>query len=313
MGFFLVLKAELVRSFIIMRRYWFATLTGLLVGYGFLILLILAFLYNQDAVVAHAEAMAQKAASGVLGFVIGMFGFGIVGMFSQGLQGMARTGELEQVCMSPHGLITNFMARSFVSAVTSILSSAIILFLVARTIQGKLHADFGPTLTLLALTYLNLLGFGFMVGGLVLVFKQTGQIAILLRLALLGLAVVAGPGMSEWPWPARAAAHVLPITDASVCLKHTLIEGQQTPVKDDAGRKVVKEYVPVLDANGEPIVDEEGMPQTAPVYETKFQSVYKMQSFYFLIINSIVWTLLGITCFHYLEDWSRDKGTLGAY
>ena len=43
MGFFLVMKAELVRSLTIMRRYWFATVIGIIVGYGMLVGLILGF------------------------------------------------------------------------------------------------------------------------------------------------------------------------------------------------------------------------------------------------------------------------------
>ncbi len=34
---------------------------------------------------------------------------------------------------------------------------------------------------------------------------------------------------------------------------------------------------------------------------------------YFLIANAAFWTVVGITCFRAMEDWSRSKGTLGAY
>lgn len=269
MGFFLVMKAELVRTWIIMRRYWFATLTGLVVGWGMLMMLIVAFMQGGGEQVANM-VQGERGTTGALGLLIGMFAFGIVGLFTQGLQGMARTGELEQVCMSPHGLVTNFLARSFVAALTSILTSSILLTLVATTVKGKLHADFVPTAVLLFLTYANLIGFGFMVGGLVLVFKQIGQVAMILRLILMGLAVVASDKITEWPALARGLAHVLPITDAAICLKLVLVQGRGTGI---------------------------------------FVTPY----FFFLIVSCVVWTLIGITCFRFLEDWSRDKGTLGAY
>ncbi|MBI4559394.1 MAG: ABC transporter permease [Candidatus Hydrogenedentes bacterium] len=271
MGFLLVLKAELVRAFIIMRRYWFATLTSIIIGYGVLLMLILTFFYNRSEIQGWADkTIGENATNWALGFIVGMFAFGIVGLFSQGLQGMARSGELEQVYMSPHGLITNFLARSFVASVSSILSSALMLWLIALSVKGKLHADFGPTLVLLALTYLNLIGFGFMVGGLVLVFKQTGQIAILIRTALIFLAIFATKDVENWWLPARLLAHILPITDAAICLKMVLIEGIGT-------------------------------------------DVFAQDSFWFLIISSAIWTFLGISCFKIMENWSRDKGTLGAY
>ncbi|HEO71317.1 MAG TPA: hypothetical protein ENN80_08640, partial [Candidatus Hydrogenedentes bacterium] len=194
MSFFLVVKAELVRNFIIMRRYWFRTLTGMIIGYGFLVMLIVGFVNRSDAV---NEQMAEKLGEGnatnwALGFIIGMFAFGIVGMFSQGLQQMAQNGQLEQLCMSPHGLVTNFLARCCVGSISSILSSAVMLWLISVTFRDTLHAtgpNFVPTLVLLVLTFANLLGFGFMVGGLVLVFKQTGQVAIMIRMALFALAI----------------------------------------------------------------------------------------------------------------------------
>jgi hypothetical protein len=267
MGFLLVVKAEVVRSLIIMRRYWFATATGILMGYGILIGLVFAFMYNREMV---ADVMAQRATNVSLGLIIGMFAFGIVGMFTQGLQGMARTGELEQLCMSPHGLVTNFLARSLVTSVTTILSSAVMIWLVAATVKGKLHADPLPTVILLFLTYLNLIGFGFMAGGLVLVFKQTGQIAVLIRLSLIALAVGASDNMAQWPPVMQWVAHILPITDAALCLKLVVIQGAGT-------------------------------------------AVFSHPSFYFLLASCLIWTFLGIACFRFFEDWSRDKGTLGSY
>ncbi len=270
MGFFLVLKAEVIRSLIIMRRYWFATLTGLVISYGFLMLVILAFVSGQDALAQWSENIFDK----VVGFLIGIFAMGLVGMFTQGLQGMARTGELEQVCMSPHGLVTNFLARSFVAAVTSILTYTVLLSLLAASLQGTIYLDPLATIVVLALTYTNLIGFGFMVGGLVLVFKQTGQVAMIIRLVLL-LIAVGSEEIAQLPGWFRAIAHCVPITDAAISLKYVLVRGQQV--------------------NGE------------------FQSVFLHSSFYFLILNAVVWTLIGIACFRYLENWSRDKGTLGAY
>ena len=105
MGFFLVLKAEVKRTMIISRRYWFATLTALFVA----CIMFTFFFYGFFA--GLGPGMAGVAIDKALGLIIGIFAFSMVGMFSTGLAGMARSGELEQVYMSPHGLITNFMAR----------------------------------------------------------------------------------------------------------------------------------------------------------------------------------------------------------
>jgi len=293
MGFFLVMKAEMVRNFIIMRRYWFRSLTGLFIGYAMLLMLVVGFSYNSQAVGGFATGLAgQNATNVALGLIIGMFAFGIVGMFSQGLQELAQSGQLEQLCMSPHGLVTNFMARSLVASVSSILTSALMVWLIAKSVSFQLQGDIVATLVLLTLTYVNLIGFGFMVGGLVLVFKQTGQIAVLIRMALLALGVLATDQINAWPLLARWLAHILPVTDAAICLKFALIQGGRVPLLDDAG---------------EPLLNELGVPVT------QLLSVYAHPSFFLLLINCVIWTLIGISCFKVMENWSRSKGTLGAY
>lgn len=294
MGFLLVIKAEVVRSFIIMRRYWFATVTALLVSYGMLMILIYGFVSNRDQL---EETLSGRfgdpavAVNWALGFIMGMFAFSIVGLFTQGLQGMARTGELEQLCLSPHGLVVNFLGRSMVAAITSVLSSGVMLFLVAYTVDGALHAPVVPTVSLLFLTYFNLIGFGYLVGGLVLVFKQVGQVAMLLRLALFGLAIGASDAINQWNPILKWFAHLMPITDAAILLKHVLVKDQM---------------VPVFDASGAPLMENE-----TPVLE--FVSAFQHSSFPFLLMSCILWTLAGIGSFRYFENWSRDRGTLGSY
>ncbi|GMW02692.1 MAG: hypothetical protein AMXMBFR84_38280 [Candidatus Hydrogenedentota bacterium] len=226
MGFFLVMKAELVRGFIIMRRYWFKTMVGMIMGYGMLVGIIMALSSGTVDPNQYSQFITDKA----LGLVIGMFAFGIIGLFTSGLQGMARSGELEQMYMSPHGLITNFLARSCVAAFMSIVTWSIMIAMVAATFDSQIHASPALTVLLLVLTYLNLIGFGFMSGGLVLVFKQTGEIAVILRLILIGLALTITEDMYNWPIVLQALAHVAPITDAAICLKLVLMEGEGTAI-----------------------------------------------------------------------------------
>lgn len=282
MSFFLVMKAELVRTFIIMRRYWFRTVTGLIMGYGMMLVLIMGFMVSRDEV---TETMSNRfgdpnqATNFVLGFIIGMFAFGIVGMFTQGIQSMAGTGVLEQLCLSPHGLVTNFLARSTVSAVQAILSSSVLVWMVTATVGGTLHFDPVAVPVLLCLTFFNLLGFGFMMGGLVLVFKQVGQVAILIRMGLFALAIFATEEMLHKGWFLAGLIHILPITDASILLKWALISNQGINGDD------LSNYVPI----------------------------FQHPSMFFLVLNCLVWFALGVTVFKAMETWSRSKGTLGTY
>ncbi|MCK5861094.1 MAG: ABC transporter permease, partial [Candidatus Hydrogenedentes bacterium] len=286
MSFLRVMKAEIIRSFIIMRRYWFRTVTGMVIGYGMLMVLIAGFIYSRPGVEENLNKFDDPTAATnfVLGFIIGMFAFGVVGMFTQGLQGMAATGVLEQLCMSPHGLAVNFLAQTLVGSVASILSSGVMVYAVTWSVGGMLHWDTLPILALLALTFFNLVGFGFMVGGLVLVFKQVGQVAVILRMSLFGLAVFAREEILQQSQALSFFLHLLPITDATICLKYVLIKNQMTTVAM---------------ADGETV--------------EVFQSVFLYPSFYWLILSCVLWTVIGWTVFKYMEDYSRSKGTLGSY
>ena len=275
MGFFLVMKAELVRSWIITRRYWFRTIIGMAIGYGMLMVLIAGVL--NGGVGGDWKTDPEKATNFALGFIIGMFAFGILGAYTQGLQAMAQSGILEQLCLSPHGLVTNFLARTVVGAVWTIISSAALVWLVAYSVGGTLHYDLVAVLVIMALTFTNLLGFGFLVGGLVLIFKQVGQLAMVLRMVMFGLAVMVNEdtlyGSNIF---FQGLMHVLPVTDASVVFKYVLIKGQ-------------------INASGE------------------FVSVFMHPSFYFLLVSCGIWMTTGITLFKAMENYSRSKGTLGSF
>lgn len=297
MGFFLVLKAEFVRNVIVMRRYWFRTVTGMIIGYFMLMSMIVMFHSKAGAGpegFASRFSSAEEATKWALCFIIGMLAFGIVGLFSQGLQGMAQSGQLEQLCMSPHGLVSNFMARALMAAVTAVPTSSLMVWLISYRLGFDMPlqtvVDFALLILLMMLSFLNLIGFGFMVGGLVLVFKQTGQVAVIVRMGLLGIAVMADE-VRTFPKALQWFAHVLPITDATLCMIHLVIRGQMQPVYDAAGEPVVE--------NGQVVAN--------------YVPVLLHPSFLLLLINCTVWTLLGIACFRVMENWSRNKGTLGAY
>lgn len=306
MGFLLVLKAEIVRTLIITRRYWFATLMALIVGMFMFTTMLYLFLSG----VAGGNLAAYATEKG-LGLVIGIFAFSIVGMFSNGLASMARSGELEQVYMSPHGLITNFMARSAVNTVMSIITWTLLLMFVSSSFSRAdrmaaaennagaipavsaqahgtesseaaapalppakpgpvLHVSAGPLAVLLGLTYFNMIGFGFMIGGLVLVFKQVGQVAVIIRLIMMAIAWSASEKLYTLHPVLQWIGHGVPVTDAAICLKLVLLRGYG--------------------------------------YE-----IFTHMSFYCLVGNVALWTPIGLTCFKAMENWARSKGTLGAF
>ncbi len=131
---------------------------------------------------------------------------------------------------------------------------------------------------------------------------------------MIGIATMATTqDLSAWPTVPRVMAHALPITDAAICKKYTLVDGQERPVVDEAGKKILLEQLPLLDSEGAPVLDEAGNPAVVPVFQMERRSVLLHPSFWLLIMSCAIWTPLGIFVFRVMENHSRYKGTLGAY
>ena len=166
-----------------MSRYAFDTVASLVAMY----LLFLVVFFGIRGVGGLTEG--QTLSSIILGFnvwVLLMFAYSSV---AAGLVGDAQTGTLEQLAMSPQGLLSTVLVRFWVSFVF-IFAQIAILFTLAMVTTGRwLHLDMLSVIPLLLLTGTAILGIGLMMGGLALVFKRVQSVSSLLQFALIALVV----------------------------------------------------------------------------------------------------------------------------
>jgi ABC-2 type transport system permease protein len=102
----------------------------------------------------------------------------------------ATRGTLEQLSMSPMGLPRILLARMIGTILFNLAIIAVMLVMVMATAQQWLTFDLVTILPILAFTLLSMIGVGFIVAGLSIIFKQIQAFLQILQFILLGLVFI---------------------------------------------------------------------------------------------------------------------------
>jgi ABC-2 type transport system permease protein len=159
-----------------------------------------------------------------LGYLAWMYTMSAIGDLSWGLRREMNAGTLEQMSMSPApvGLIligrvlTNFLISTGEVLLLGIVMSLLVGMQVPMRWEG---------VAVLALMLVGVFGFGFMIAGAVLVFKQIESLANLVQNALLFLNGSMLPVEAMPGWMA-AVVRTLPSTQGVVVLRKVVLGGQ---------------------------------------------------------------------------------------
>jgi ABC-2 type transport system permease protein len=210
------LLGEVRKGLLVGWTYRMNSLTGLLT-LGFIFLAVVFFLGGG---VLNPEQMA----SSLLGYLTWMYAALAISDLSYGLRGEMNAGTLEQMSMSPApvGLILlgRVLANLLVTTAQVLLMGAVMSLILGIHIPLRWAG-----LPVLFLTLFGILGFGFVVAGAVLVFKQVESFANLIQN---GLAFLNGSFLPIEAMPAWMAgfARVLPSTQGIVVLRQVVLHGQ---------------------------------------------------------------------------------------
>lgn len=164
----LILYQTMMRQTVInLKRYVFETISGTLT----LFLFFLAMFYGLKAMAA-----GPRLNNTLEGLVVGyaMWSLAIFAFFSmaQDLIQEAQLGTLEQIAMSPLGLSRVLMGRALSGLIWQILTLAVLLTLIMASTGQWLHINLLSILPIVILTVAGVVGFGFAMGGLAIVFKR---------------------------------------------------------------------------------------------------------------------------------------------
>ena len=123
----------------------------------------------------------------------------IVAMTSMGweITAEATRGTLEQLYMSPMGTTLILLSRMVALIIVNLLIIALMLILVMWTAGQWLNLDLFTILPILVPTLVSMIGVGFIVAGLSIVYKQIQALLQIMQFIFLGLVFVP---LSTAPW-----------------------------------------------------------------------------------------------------------------
>ena len=129
----------------------------------------------------------------------------------------ATRGTLEQLYMSPMGAWRILLARMVGTVLVNLLIIALMMFLSMATARQWLNLDLMTLLPILLLTVLGMLGVGFMVAGLSLIYKQVDSLLQIAQFVFLALVAV--------PLSALPLLELAPVVNGADMVRAVMVEG----------------------------------------------------------------------------------------
>lgn len=129
----------------------------------------------------------------------------------------AKWGTLEQLFMSAHGITRIVSTKLIVNVMLSFLYATVLLILMMVTTSRYLVIDLVTVVPIAVLAITSVLGIGFALGGLALLYKKIQAIIGLMQFAFIGLISAPSAGL-DW-------AALLPLSKGSEMLQATMRNG----------------------------------------------------------------------------------------
>ena len=170
------------------------------------------------------ELNPDQLASMFLGYLAWFYALAAIGDLSWGLRGEVNAGTLEQMSMSPVPIGLILMGRVFANLILTTAQLLIqgILFYLLLGVRIPMRWEGIPVV---ALTLAGVFGFGYLIAGATLVFKQVESFANLIQNVLLFLngTILPVDAMPGW---LVGVAKVLPSTQGIFVLRQVVLGGR---------------------------------------------------------------------------------------
>jgi ABC-2 type transport system permease protein len=173
--------------------------------------------------VGRGSITQAQIASTILGFIITFYALETLGNMSYALMNEAQSGTLEQMYMSPAPSQLIVLGRSLSSLVSATVQIALMVAVTLLLFNIRFTFTLDAVAVLL-ITIIGLLGFGYMIGGLTLIFKQVGPLANILQNFVL---IANGTFLPVEFMPAWMATIVkfIPSTLGIIALRRVVLDG----------------------------------------------------------------------------------------
>jgi ABC-2 type transport system permease protein len=204
--------AELKRSLIRMKRYPLQTLANLVATYAMFV--VMAF-----GLKAIGNITPDELGRTLVGYVMWSFAsLVILGAVGPIMHEMS-IGVLEQVYLSALRPFTILTYRTIVGIILELVQATVLFLLICVTFDIRVDLPLLPLLIVLFLTGIGLYGFGLVLAGIAVIYKQIGRVVQLLQLALLFLTGALIP-LESLPRPIQILGEFLPLSLSIKITRH---------------------------------------------------------------------------------------------
>lgn len=182
--FLLILKAEIKRDYIYLKRYPLEIISFLFFMY---IILLAVFFGFSQLTIGSANLLNREKM--IIGYCLMQFVLSTQMGWSGQIQNESQTGTLEQLSISGHTLGEVLLARGLAQLPRQIISFYVLLFLYKISIPGlqiSFNNNFFILFTLLIMA-IGIFGVSYMFAGVTLLFKRVGFFFQIVNFAFLGL------------------------------------------------------------------------------------------------------------------------------
>lgn len=179
---FLLVKAEIIRHLLILKRYPLEPLTDMCI-------ISLSFISIYFGIDLSLGGGSKDLTNLFLSYCLGIMSMLLISEMGMNIAGEARLGTLERIYTMPSRLFKVITVRNFVSLVFTIFK----LSLFAGLFMLLLRVRISLTLSFFFVIFsflLSLLGIGYTLSGLTLRFKRIGELANVLQFAYLFIVLI---------------------------------------------------------------------------------------------------------------------------
>lgn len=212
------LKAEVKRSLLMLTRYKIHTITNFIVVY----MLFMGIFYGIKFLSPGNQIFGASAGGMIVGYI--MWVYVLQGLdVGYSLANEATLGILEQIYMSPVGPLFILFSKAVANAIEGLFFYIPLLILLPLSTNIKLNIPFIPIIIVFILTLMGIYGFGYIFGGLNLIYKKLGPIQQILQFVFLLFAGVLVP-IENLPRGLQVFAYSLPLTQGIRCMRMLMVD-----------------------------------------------------------------------------------------
>jgi len=197
-------------------------------GLAMVYILFLGFFFSAQGFSSqplYPSTASTDLAHRALGFILWLFALNSIGHFSNAVRDESQIGIMEQIALSPAGLIVDLWGRAIGKTLVDCATIGFVLITIVLTTGISLRFPPLSVGIIFILTLLGLYGLAFFFGGLTLIYKRLGNVTIVIRFAFLILTGAITP-IENFPQWLQVISRTLPMTQGLKILRLFMIEGR---------------------------------------------------------------------------------------